>query len=232
MLVLMAAVLTGAPNAFALNAPDLEGGSVVRVSSRGELRVDDASGRPRWSVGLGGGPSHVLADHRAVYAVNNRFLRAFAGGVARWDLDLGAAPREVGWQAGYLALRLPGGTAFVNVRQGAFCTPRQPCPGLPSWRLGQVGVPFLDLPGLGVPGLGLVLNPALLDEGDALGALVSPGPTPGLTRPPVPALAPKVRSVEVGSIELGTGASGKVRSFSIGGAQPSPRLSRPHAPKP
>lgn len=227
MLPALVAALMAAPNAFSLEAPELEGGVSIRVSSTGDLRVHGDDGRPRWRVGLGASPTHVVADHRAVYAVNQRQLRAFAGGQSRWALDLGSTPHDVFWQSGHLGIRLPGGTVFVNVARGDFCTPRTPCAGLPTWTFGRLGVPYLDLPGLGLPGLGLVINPSVLDAGDPLLATVSPGPVPGLIQPPPPVAVPQIRTFEVGTIQMKKGRSGKVRSFSFGAGRvlPSPRLS-------
>lgn len=218
ILLLAAAAAAPVPKALVLSAPDLEGGSEIRISDSGHLEVRGEDGRTRWSLGLGAPARFVVADERAVYAATRRELRAFAGGVARWSLDLGAPAHDLRrGPGGLLAVALPAGTVFIDPSAGRFCTPRAPCPGLPAYRTGPVGVPYLDLVGLGVPGLGLILNPQLLAGGDLLGGVVSPGPLPGVAPAPTAPVAPKIRSVEVGTVQLENGAHGKVRSFHIGG---------------
>ncbi|MEL6187760.1 MAG: hypothetical protein AAFU79_24320 [Myxococcota bacterium] len=211
------------PSVLIVKAPALEGGSEIRVDAAGFLDVRDPYGERRWSVGLGGPARQVVADDQAVYAATRRELRAFAGGVARWALDLGSPSDGLRvLPSGALAVRLPAGTVFVDPRDGRFCTPRDPCSGLPAYRMGPIGVPYLDLVGLGVPGLGLILNPALLGAGDVLSGLVSPGVAPGVLPAPLPVATPKARSLEIGTVELEEGATGKVRGFRIGGPQSPP----------
>lgn len=207
----------------ALAAPQLEGGSKVTIGPRGRIEVRDArSGRLRWEVGLGAPARHIAVDDRALYVTSGQSLRAFGGGVARWSLNLGAPSQSLKWAApGQLQLTLPSGTAYVNARRGHFCTPRTPCPGLPTWQpLGAAfGVPYLDLPGLGVPGLGLVLNPGLLNSGDTLLSLVPPGPVPGLQPYKVQPPQTRSRSIEVGGgVTLKKGRSGKMRGLVVGPA--------------
>jgi hypothetical protein len=124
-----------------------------------------------------------------------------------------------------LRVRLPSGTVWVDGRRGRFCTPRAPCQGLGAPALRGLGLPWLDLAGLGVPGLGLLVNPELLARGDALGAWVAPGWAPGFApappAPPAPPI-PRAREVDGGAprVEVGRGRSGKVRSLGAGTARP------------
>lgn len=208
--------------------PRFEGGSVVVVGPAGRLEVrDERSGQLRWSIGLGGPPDHVAGDAKRLYVASGRFLRSFAGGSAGWALDMGAQARSLALAGpDLLRVGLPLGTGWVDAAQGRFCTPRVPCTGLPSWSFSQIGVPFLDLPGLGFPGLSLAVNPALLDGGDFLFGAMPPGPVPGFVRSaPAPHPAPKARNVQAGpDIRLEKGRSAKVRTISAGGVVRSPAI--------
>lgn len=224
---LLSLCVAAEPAAIVLDAPRLEGGSTVAVSPRGRVTVRAATGGAlRWELGLGGPVEHLAVDHQRVYVVTGRTLRALAGGVSRWALDLGARPRGIRVVGrDRLLVRLPGGTLFVDAGRGRFCTPRSPCSGLPAWSVGQIGVPFLDLPGLGVPGLGLVVNPGLLEAGNGYYGVVAPGLLPGFA-PAAPRArsAPGARSFRAGpEIEVERGRSGKVRGLSVG-AVPAPEV--------
>lgn len=236
MVWLLPLCLSAPPTAAVLKDAHFEGGSRITVDAVGHVEVrDPQTDALRWELGLGGPVSHVVSDGARIYAVTGRTLRALAGGEARWALELGgeASGLEVVGRD-RLKLRLSGGSLFIDARYGRFCTPRSPCSGLPSWSLGQLGVPYLDLAGLGVPGLGLVLNPWLLESGDGYGAVVSPGYLPGFAPVPAAPLAPTVRGMgsRDGLVdmersgaeaepesEVQRGRSGKVRGLRLGGAR-------------
>lgn len=223
-------ILVGAPAEAGapLVLPAFEGGSTVYVGPTGRVEVRDLDGRAlRWSVGLGASPRQVVADDRALYVTTGHHLRAFSRGVSRWALDLGQPAEALELVTpGRLLVVLPAGRLFVDASRGRFCTPRDPCSGLPAWQVGQIGIPFLDLPGFGVPGLGLGVNPILLEAGDVLGGVVSPGvPYPWVPAPPAPLPSAGPQAASLPPIVVGYGPSGKVRSLSASGiALPAPTV--------
>lgn len=203
---------------MAVQAPQFEGGSVIEVSNRGTIRVLDANRRKlRWSLGMGGPVSALAVDQGRMYVAQGETLRALSAGSARWSLALGQAALDLTvLKPNLLSVQLGQREILVDGLRGQFCTVLQPCSGSPSYSVGQIGVPFLDLPGLGVPGLGLILNPELFDAG-----YVSPGLLPGFA--PAAPSAPPVRSRDLVSgegVRFKRGKSGKVRTIVIGGSGP------------
>ena len=205
------------PTQRIIEAPQLEGGSMVRIESTGKVIVQDLEGRLRWSVQLGGPIGHVAADEARVFVSSGRYLRLLSRGVSGWSLDLGQVPQDLRVvRYGLLAVRFDAGTLYVDSTRGRFCTPREPCLGLEAFEFGQVGVPFLDLAGIGIPGLGLLINPRLLDEGDFLGAYISPGIIMNRVEA-VPAAPHAPQVVEsISTPVFDRGHSGKVRRIHVG----------------
>lgn len=177
-----------------ITAPQLLGGSVIRVQSGGRLTVADQQGRPRWSVQIGTRINHVAANNSQVFVASGNFIRAFKEGASRWSMDVGSAVEALRMVADRLEVQLSAGMLYVDPQRGRFCTPRDPCDGMPTWTAGTIGVPFLDLPGLGYPGLGLLINPRLIAQGDRMQGAISPGRLPGWGLAPSAPPAPQVES--------------------------------------
>lgn len=222
-----------------ISAQRLLGGAKIRVAPGGHVSVIDMRGRPRWSVKLGHEVQHLAYDDSDVFLSVGTYVRAFRGGVARWSLDMGDIPESLTLSPShsgreYLHVTLPSGTLFIDPGRGKFCTFREPCLGLPAWNAGEVGLPYLDLAGLSMPGVGLLVNLGALGQGDFLQALVSPGVLEGWESssmvPPAP-LAPEAgelpavsttnSSIQIAPpggqyIEYRRDRSGKVRGIHIG----------------